>query len=85
MYAGSDFIESRNSVTYALQKCSVSGARSKYTRPVQALDGSQPDEFNAINHANVSSIVGVASSPIFGRADSAGLARTLQISVKYAF
>jgi hypothetical protein len=49
------------------------------------LDGSQPDEFNAINHVNVSNIVGVASSPLFGRADSAGLARTLQISVKYAF
>jgi hypothetical protein len=43
------------------------------------------DAFNAINHVNVTSIVGVATSPIFGQADSAGPARTLQMSVKYAF
>jgi len=43
------------------------------------------DAFNAINRTNVSSIVGVASSSLFGQADSASLARTLQLSVKYSF
>src|SRR5207244_1754008 len=41
--------------------------------------------FNFINHTNVSNIVGVVSSPLFGQADAAGLARTIQLSVKYSF
>ncbi|OLB30016.1 MAG: hypothetical protein AUH13_13480 [Acidobacteria bacterium 13_2_20CM_58_27] len=43
------------------------------------------DAFNFINHTNVSNIVGVVSSPLFGQADAAGLARTIQLSVKYSF
>jgi hypothetical protein len=43
------------------------------------------DVFDAINRTNVNNIVGVLSSPFFGRANSAAAARTLQFSVKYAF
>jgi hypothetical protein len=43
------------------------------------------DVFNAINRTNVNGIVGVLSSPFFGRANSAAAARTVQFSVKYAF
>ena len=43
------------------------------------------DAFNVINHTNVNGIVGVLSSPFFGRANSAGGARTVQLSVKYLF
>jgi outer membrane receptor protein involved in Fe transport len=43
------------------------------------------DAFNALNHTNLGSIVGVQSSPFFGRANSAWQARTLQLSVRYMF
>ncbi len=43
------------------------------------------DAFNAINHTNVKSIVGVLSSPFYGRANSAAEARTLQLNVRYLF
>jgi len=43
------------------------------------------DAFNVLNHINVSEVVGVESSPLFGRAVSASKARTLQLSVKYRF
>ncbi len=43
------------------------------------------DAFNATNHTNVTSIVGVQSSPFFGRANSATAARTFQFSLKYLF
>ncbi len=43
------------------------------------------DAFNATNHTNVTSIVGVQSSPFFGRANSATAARTLQFSLQYLF
>jgi hypothetical protein len=43
------------------------------------------DMFNAINHTNVTGIVGVQGSPLFGLANSAAPARTLQMSAKYAF
>jgi len=43
------------------------------------------DAFNILNHTNVSHIVGVLSSPFFGRANSAEPARRLQFSVKYEF
>ncbi len=43
------------------------------------------DAFNAFNHTNVIAIVGVVTSPLFGQADSANPARTLQFSAKYNF
>jgi hypothetical protein len=43
------------------------------------------DVFNAINRTNVTGIVGVLSSPFFGRANSASSARTVQFSVRYRF
>ena len=43
------------------------------------------DAFNATNHLNAISIVGVQSSPLFGMVDSALAGRTLQLSVKYTF
>ena len=43
------------------------------------------DAFNAINHMNVDEIIGVVGSPLFGRAASAGPARTFQLSMKYSF
>ncbi|PYV13513.1 MAG: hypothetical protein DMG07_14250 [Acidobacteria bacterium] len=43
------------------------------------------DAFNVTNHTNVSGIVGVRSSPFFGRANSASPARRLQFSILYLF
>ena len=43
------------------------------------------DVFNAINRTNVTGIVGVLSSPFFGRANSAASARTVQFSIRYRF
>jgi Carboxypeptidase regulatory-like domain len=43
------------------------------------------DVFNAINRTNVNGLVGVLSSPFFGRANSAAAARTVQFSLNYAF
>ena len=43
------------------------------------------DAFNVFNHTNVSEVVGVRSSPLFGQPISASKARTLQFSVKYRF
>ena len=43
------------------------------------------DAFNVFNHTNVSEVVGVQSSPLFGQPISASKARTLQFSVKYRF
>jgi hypothetical protein len=43
------------------------------------------DVFNAINRTNVTGIVGVLSSPFFGRANSAAPARIVQFSVRYRF
>jgi len=43
------------------------------------------DAFNAINHTNVNGIIGDMSSPFFGRANSAGAPRTIQLSVRYLF
>lgn len=43
------------------------------------------DALNAINHRNVTNVVGVVSSPLFGQADAAGPARTIQLSAKYSF
>jgi hypothetical protein len=43
------------------------------------------DVFNAINRVNVTNIVGVLSSPFFGRGNSASPARTVQLGVRYRF
>jgi hypothetical protein len=43
------------------------------------------DVFNALNHTNITSIVGVLSSPFFGRGNAAALARTCQFGVRYRF
>jgi outer membrane receptor protein involved in Fe transport len=43
------------------------------------------DVFNALNRTNVTGIVGVLSSPFFGRANAAASARTVQFSVRYRF
>jgi len=43
------------------------------------------DAFNAINHTNANGIIGVVSSPLFGQADAANPARTIQLSARYSF
>lgn len=43
------------------------------------------DAFNATNHLNAASIIGVVSSPLFGQPDAANSARTIQLSAKYSF
>jgi hypothetical protein len=43
------------------------------------------DVFNAINRVNVTNIVGVLSSPFFGRGNSASPARTVQFGLRYRF
>jgi hypothetical protein len=43
------------------------------------------DVFNALNHTNITNIVGVLSSPFFGRGNSAAPARTVQFGVRYRF
>jgi hypothetical protein len=40
------------------------------------------DAFNAINRTNVSDVVGVLTSPFFGRANSAAPARVVQFSAR---
>jgi hypothetical protein len=56
----------------------------QHRQPRQRLEFSV-DAFNATNHTNAGGIIGVASSPRFGQADSAAPARTFQLSAKYAF
>jgi hypothetical protein len=55
--------------------------------PGQKRDGLDftVDVFNALNRTNVTQIIGAASSPFFGRANSALPARTVQFSLRYAF
>jgi Carboxypeptidase regulatory-like domain/TonB dependent receptor len=62
-------------------------ARSRRGEQGQKRDGLDimVDVFNAINRTNVNSIVGVLSSPFFGRANSAAAARTVQFSLQYSF
>jgi Carboxypeptidase regulatory-like domain len=43
------------------------------------------DAFNVLNHTNVSQVVGVTSSPLFGQPVQASKARTLQFSMRYRF
>ena len=57
---------------------------SKHRRTRRSLEFSV-DAFNAINHTNVTRIIGVVSSPLFAKANAAGPARTIQLSAKYSF
>jgi len=43
------------------------------------------DLFNALDHVNASNYVGVITSPLFGRANSARMPRTAQLSLRYRF
>ena len=43
------------------------------------------DAFNVTNHTNVTHMIGVLSSPFFGRANSADAARRFQVSLNYEF
>jgi hypothetical protein len=43
------------------------------------------DVFNALNRTNLTHVVGVLSSPFFGRGNSAASARTVQFSARYLF
>jgi len=43
------------------------------------------DLFNALDHVNASNYVGVITSPLFGRANSARMPRTAQVSLRYRF
>src|SRR5262249_16063586 len=43
------------------------------------------DAFNALNHTNFNRIIGEQSSTLFGLANSAFPARTVQLSIKYSF
>jgi len=43
------------------------------------------DVFNATNHVNPTTFVGVITSPLFGQANTARAARTAQISLRYRF
>ena len=56
----------------------------KHRRARRSLEFSV-DAFNAINHTNITRIIGVVSSPLFGKANAAGPARTIQLSAKYSF
>jgi hypothetical protein len=56
----------------------------KHRRARRSLEFSV-DAFNAINHTNVTRIIGVVSSPLFAKANAAGPARTIQLSTKYSF
>lgn len=43
------------------------------------------DVFNAFNATNAPTYVGVITSPLFGQANAAGMARTAQMSLRYRF
>ena len=43
------------------------------------------DVFNVTDHSNYESFVGISSSPLFGRPNTAKQARTVQLSAKYRF
>ena len=62
-----------------------------FPRPIKYRDHNSKnfevsvDLFNAFNHTNLDSFVGVRGSPFFGRANSALPARTIQFSTRYTF
>jgi hypothetical protein len=62
-------------------------ARLRGVEPGQRRDTLEvaADAFNALNRTNVTGIVGVLSSPFFGRANAAAPARIVQFSVRYRF
>ena len=73
-------LDLRVTKVFSLQRISAGERR----RSIRSLEFSV-DAFNAINHTNVTSIIGVVSSPLFGKANAAGPARTIQLSAKYSF
>ena len=73
-------LDLRVTKVFSLQRISA-GERRRSKRSLEF----SVDAFNAINHTNVTSIIGVVSSPLFGKADAAGPARTIQLSAKYSF
>ena len=73
-------LDMRLTKVFSLER--VSNRESRHLRKSLELSA---DAFNAVNHTNVTGIVGVVSSPLFGLADSAAPARTLQLSTKYIF
>jgi hypothetical protein len=77
---GSVQLDLRVTKVFSLQGISA-GERRRSTRNWEF----SVDAFNAINHTNVTNIIGVVSSPLFGKATAAGPARTIQFSTKYSF
>ena len=70
------------SVDIRLSKRFVLGGRREHgTRYLET----RVDAFNALNHVNATNFVGVLSSPLFGRANSALPARQIQLSMKASF
>ena len=43
------------------------------------------DIFNVFNRVNATTYIGVVTSPLFGRANVAGMPRTAQLSLRYRF
>ena len=73
-------LDIRLSKAFSLQRASA----AEHRRSRRNMEFSV-DAFNAINHTNVTGIIGVVSSPLFGQADAAGPGRTIQLSAKYSF
>ncbi|PYU20429.1 MAG: hypothetical protein DMG30_21170 [Acidobacteria bacterium] len=73
-------LDMRFSKVFSLQRAFA--AEHRHSRRSMELS---VDAFNAINHTNVTGIIGVVSSPLFGQADAASPARTIQLSAKYSF
>lgn len=73
-------LDLRVTKVFSIQRISA-GERPRSKRSLEF----SVDAFNAINHMNVTSIIGVVGSPLFGKAAAAGPARTIQFSTKYSF
>ena len=70
------------SVDIRLSKRFVLGTHREHgTRYLEA----RVDGFNALNQVNATNFIGVLSSPLFGRANSAAPARQIQLSLKASF
>ena len=73
-------LDVRLTKVFSLERAS----EGKHSHPRRSMEFSV-DAFNAFNHTNVTSIIGVVSSPLFGQGAAAGPARTIQLSAKYSF
>ncbi len=73
-------LDLRVTKVFSLQRISA-GERRRSKRSLEF----SVDAFNAINHRNATSIIGVVSSPLFGKANAASPARTIQLSAKCSF